>query len=247
VDSLTEEFLTCASVCAKPLRELCQSLLQCPDEKDRQGKLADAFLGISALISLNHSGISHPAFQLAVALEGLLKKMLQDAKHSTDSALGTVVTAADLLDELCSSEIKNDIATDPPVGVLVVDDDLLMRRVIAGALQTFFARPEIAESGEGALEAVAKKSFDVIFMDITMPGMDGFETCANIRKSVLNGTTPVVFVTSLTDFQTHAKMSHIGGNDLMAKPFLTAEINVKALTYALRGRMERSKAQPVAG
>jgi len=86
--------------------------------------------------------------------------------------------------------------------------------------------------------------FDVVFMDVTMPGMNGFETCAKIRESALNHSTPVVFVTSNTDFQTHAEMSRIGGNDLMAKPFLTPEINVKALTFALRGRLDQLKKKP---
>jgi FixJ family two-component response regulator len=54
----------------------------------------------------------------------------------------------------------------------------------------------------------------------------------------------VIFVTAHGDFETRVKMSRTGGNDLMGKPFLTPEISVKALTFALRGRLEQSKLQP---
>jgi twitching motility two-component system response regulator PilH len=125
------------------------------------------------------------------------------------------------------------------VSLLVVDDDLVTRRVISGALQTFFTRPESVENGEDALAKATEKSFDVIFMDVIMPGMDGFAACEKIRGTVANRATPVVFVTGRNDFQARAEMSRAGGNDLMEKPFLNAEITVKALTFALRGRLEK--------
>jgi CheY-like chemotaxis protein len=77
-----------------------------------------------------------------------------------------------------------------------------------------------------------------------MPGMDGFEVCSKIRDTVPNRTTPVVFVTSLNDADTRAQMRRTGGNDLMRKPFLTSEITVNALTFALRGRLQQLKTQP---
>jgi DNA-binding response OmpR family regulator len=54
----------------------------------------------------------------------------------------------------------------------------------------------------------------------------------------------VVFVTSLNDADTRAQMRRTGGNDLMRKPFLTSEITVNALTFALRGRLQQLKTQP---
>jgi len=84
----------------------------------------------------------------------------------------------------------------------------------------------------------------VIFLDVVMPGMDGFEVCSRIRDTVPNHATPVVFVTGRDDFDTRAQMGRNGGSDLMGKPFLTSEITVKALTFALRGRLEQLQAQP---
>jgi CheY-like chemotaxis protein len=74
--------------------------------------------------------------------------------------------------------------------------------------------------------------------------MDGFEVSSRIRDTVPNRATPVVFVTGQSDFDARAQMSRNGGNDLMGKPFLTSEITVKALTFALRGRLQQLKTQP---
>jgi len=80
--------------------------------------------------------------------------------------------------------------------------------------------------------------YDVIFLDLQMPGMDGFETCSKIREAGCNQETPVVFVTGRTDYAARAEALRTPGTDLVEKPFLTAEINLKALTFALRGRLQ---------
>jgi DNA-binding response OmpR family regulator len=74
-----------------------------------------------------------------------------------------------------------------------------------------------------------------------MPGMDGFELCTRIRDTAPNRFTPVVFVTGQSDFDARAQMNRNGGDDLMGKPFLTSEITLKALTFALRGRIHQHK------
>jgi CheY-like chemotaxis protein len=243
MDNFTDAFLARASTPLGPLRELCQTIIQTPDEETRQNMLADGFLRINSLISRNGSEVIHPAYQACAALEGLFKKMLQDPKHSTPSMLAAAAAAVDLLPDLCAPGLKADLAINPRINLLVVDDDLVARRVIVGALQTVFSRPESAENGEAALALALEKPFDVIFLDVQMPGMDGFEVCSKIRETVSNRATPVVFVTAHDDSQTRAQMSRSGGNDLMGKPFLTSEITIKALTFALRGRLNQLKTQ----
>jgi CheY-like chemotaxis protein len=122
---------------------------------------------------------------------------------------------------------------------LVADDDLVARRAITCALQTAYEKPENVESGEAALALAREEIFDVIFLDVQMPRMDGFTASARIRETGRNRTTPVVFVTGQSDFKSRAQATLSGGNDLMGKPFLTAEVTVKALTFALRGRLRK--------
>jgi DNA-binding response OmpR family regulator len=81
-------------------------------------------------------------------------------------------------------------------------------------------------------------AYDVIFLDVEMPGMDGFEVCSRIRTTVANRTTPVVFVTRHSDFGSRAKSSLSGGRDLIGKPFLTFELALKALTIVIQRRSQ---------
>jgi len=242
-DEIVNAFLIRASKHLLPLWELCQTILQISNKETRQTLLAEGFLRINSLIPKTGPEVVHPAYQMSAALEGLLRKMLQHSKHATPSALATMATAVDLLNDLCMPGLKADLAINPPIHMLVVDDDLVARRALVGALQTAFKKPESAENGEAALALALDKPFDVIFLDVVMPGMDGFEVCSRIRDTVSNRATPVVFVTGQSEFDARAQMSRNGGDDLMVKPFLTSEITVKALTFALRGRLRQLKTQ----
>jgi CheY-like chemotaxis protein len=227
------------------LRALGRKLTPAADEVTRQGLLVDGFLRINSLVANTSGELRHPAHQMLVALEGLFRKLLESAKNSSASTLATIADAFDLLPDLCAPGLKT--TGQSPVELLVVDDDLVARRVLAGALQTIFSRPESVESGEAALALAAVKTYDVIFLDVIMPGMDGFETCLKIRGTIPNRTTPVIFVTSQNDASAREQMNRNGGNDILGKPFLTSEITVKALTFALRGRLKQFTPPPVAG
>jgi DNA-binding response OmpR family regulator len=118
----------------------------------------------------------------------------------------------------------------------VVDDEVLSRRAITYALEKASLKSVNVDDPQVALNLAGETAFDLIFLDVQMPGMDGFDLCSKIRKLPLNKTTPIVFVTSLTDFKSRARSSLSGGTDLIAKPFMFIELSVKALTYVLRGR-----------
>jgi len=240
-DKPVAEFLARARKQLPALKKNCRKILETSDVKMRQDNIADAFLRVHSFIPDVTLALKHPAFQMGVALEGLLRKLLEDQKNYSESAVTTAVAAVDLLRDLCAPGMVTDLATHPPVEILVVDDDVISRRAIAVALQLVFEKPEAVGSGEAALAVTAEKAFDVIFMDVVMPGMDGFAVCAKIRECKLNHNTPVVFVTGQSDYAARAQMTQSGGSDLMGKPFLASEITVKALTFAMRGRLQKQK------
>ena len=220
------------------IRNQIQSLLTL-NETDRQNILANAYLGITSFAAQTHYTDGHPAKQLSIALQGLLRKLMEDPNNSTPSTRYTLIAALELLNELCRSKSPSSFITDAPIQTLVVDDDPISRRAIAVALQTAFTKPASVGSGEAAVALAKEHPFDVIFLDVLMPEMDGFTTCAQIRKTHFNANTPVVFVTSLKDFEVRAELSKHGGNDFVGKPFLKSELIVKALTFSLRVRLQK--------
>src|SRR4029077_10939088 len=92
-----------------------------------------------------------------------------------------------------------------------------------------------------AFELLSHKRFDLVFLDVDMPGMNGFEFCTKLRTLPAYKKTPVVFVTSLNDFESRANSTMSGGNDFIGKPFLFMELAVKALLYVFRSHLDTAK------
>ena len=82
--------------------------------------------------------------------------------------------------------------------VLVVDDSVSIQKSLELNLLTLQGIGEIdfADSGEMALEKIEAKQYDIIFLDVMMPGIDGYETCTQIRKKPLYKKTPIVMVSA---------------------------------------------------
>ncbi len=77
----------------------------------------------------------------------------------------------------------------------------------------------------------------MIFLDVLMPGIDGFTTCKRMRETGLNRGTPVVFVTSHDDTEARSQAADSGGCGFIPKPVLASQITLTALTFILRARL----------
>ena len=118
----------------------------------------------------------------------------------------------------------NNTEIDKPVSVLVVDDNPKNLQVLGGMLQKEGIEVEFALDGNAALGWLEKKSFDLILLDIMMPGMDGYEVCTIIKMNPLICDIPVIFITAKTDSESIIKGFGIGGVDYIAKPFIPSEL-----------------------
>ena len=185
------------------------------------------------------------ASHVCTTVEGLLKRLYQNSDLVNPSTLNTVSRALDLLGSLCVPGLEARLAHFPPVRILVVDDEPLALRAVVGALQLAFDQPEKATDGAEAANLVGQKKYDVIFTDVQMPVMDGFQFCAAVRRSALNAQTPVIFITSQTDDEALARAGSCGGSDFIGKPFLPIEITVKAVTFAWEARLQKVLAASV--
>jgi CheY-like chemotaxis protein len=206
--------------------------------KDRADELHASFQALSRALSVPEL---KPAFEVCRTLQGLFNKLVANPRTLVDSSLATITAGMELLQDLCATPLRSDLAEKPPIRFLVVDDEPIARRALTGALQMAFPRPESVDSGEAALALAREHEFDLVFMDVCMTGMDGFTACAKIHETEHNRSTPVVFVTSHSDqeFRAHAVSS--GGYDFIVKPFVFAEIGLKALSIALRSRIDKEK------
>jgi len=185
---------------------------------------------------------------LAIALEGFLKQLAARPNNLTPWRLQLVNETLELFEDLCVPNLSPDLATQPPIRLLVVDDCAVSRHAMIFALKKVFHQPDLADGGKPALELAAKTTYDVIFLDIQMPEMDGFELCEKIRATELNKKTPIVFVTSHDNLESRAKMVIKGAQDLIGKPYLPTEITLKALQLSLNGRLKyRPPATAAAG
>jgi CheY-like chemotaxis protein len=193
-----------------------------------------AFKGKSALTE------TVPVWQLAFALEAMIQEVSGRPDRVTPSMLRTVVGAVDLLHVLCVRSPDADLVTKPPVRLLAVDDNPVCRAALAFALKKCLTLPDLAANGMEALALAEAQSYDAIFLDVELPGMDGFELCWKIHATALNQMTPVVFVTAHSDFASRSNSALAGGQDLLGKPYLPVELTVKALSLVLRRRLQSS-------
>jgi len=111
-------------------------------------------------------------------------------------------------------------ATKAPIAglkVLVVEDDRINQKILLEILKKRQVMPVVASTGEIALRALEKRKFDAIFMDINLPDMNGFELTSKLRKSGLNGKTPVIALTASTT--NRQKCFDAGMNDFLSKPY----------------------------
>jgi DNA-binding response OmpR family regulator len=173
---------------------------------------------------------------LSAALEALLKELYEKPKNFGPSPIRTIAAAIDTLADLFKvAGVTSSDEALPPLA-LIVDDDILSRKTITLALEKARLRAIALEDPKVALKCLEQNTFDLIFSDISMPEINGLEFCAKVRELPAHKNTPVVFVTSHTDFETKAASRLSGGTDLIAKPFLLVELAVKALTLLQQRR-----------
>lgn len=119
--------------------------------------------------------------------------------------------------------------------ILIVDDTVENLRLLVGILgeRGYEARP--VTSGPDALLAGEQEPPDLILLDVTMPGMNGFEVCRALKAHATLKDVPVIFLTALTDIQDKVAGFAAGGVDFITKPFHVEEVLVRvASQLALR-------------
>lgn len=222
------------------LKEMHRLLLQALRRSDQVAQrkvLLKVLDQVRALKNLPQPAELVPLRQLAGAVELLLNQLTEKASHINSSSLRTISLGVTMLEELCRPGLRPDLLTEPPLRLLAVDDETFSRFALVHSLKRGLSKLEVVEDGKTALPLAVRHAYDLIVLDVMMPDMNGFELCSEIQKTKTNRATPVVFVTAARDFDTRAKSIFSDGKDHVAKPFLTFELNLKALTLMTGKRL----------
>jgi twitching motility two-component system response regulator PilG len=105
------------------------------------------------------------------------------------------------------------------VKVLVIDDSNTIRRSAEAFLKQAHCDVILAEDGFDALAKVAQHRPDVIFCDVMMPRLDGYQTCALLKKSPEFSDIPVVMLSSKDSLFDRARGNIVGSSEYLTKPF----------------------------
>jgi diguanylate cyclase (GGDEF)-like protein len=136
-----------------------------------------------------------------------------------------------------------------PVPVLVVDDNPTKRLALKAALQPLGHVIVEADSGTAALRCLIDRDFAVILLDVRMPGLDGFETAALIRRRTQSELTPIIFITAFgSDEIDDADIYAQGAVDFIYAPVPPDELRAKVTAFAnifLKAEALASKAREV--
>ncbi|MBA3500341.1 MAG: response regulator [Myxococcota bacterium] len=108
--------------------------------------------------------------------------------------------------------------------ILIVDDSPQNLLVASRHLESAGHRVVTRSSGEQALALLESDRFDLVILDVLMPGIGGFETCRRIRANAAFADVPVMFMTALGDRDATAPALDAGADDLLAKPFTRSEL-----------------------
>jgi len=124
--------------------------------------------------------------------------------------------------------------------LLIIEDELPMRTALAQTMTAEGYHVSTAGDGEEGLEMACGESFDLVLLDVMMPGLDGYEVCRTLRKR--GREMPVLMLTAKGMVDDRVAGLDCGADDYLVKPFSLRELTARV--RALLRRQERSEAVP---
>ena len=134
----------------------------------------------------------------------------------------------------------------PGVRVLVVDDLETNRKLMHAVLEPRGFLVRSVASGEAALAALEEADADVVLLDVLMPGLDGYATCARIKADPRTTMLPVIMVTASGAQQQRVRALEMGADDFITKPFDQAELVARVRSLARMKRLHDTTVEQAA-
>jgi len=121
------------------------------------------------------------------------------------------------------------------IKVMVIDDSNTIRRSAEIFLKSSGCQVILAEDGFDALAKISNEHPDLIFVDIMMPRLDGYQTCSLIKRNARYKATPVIMLSSKDGLFDRARGRMVGSDQYLTKPFTQETLLEAVQTYAVIG------------
>jgi DNA-binding response OmpR family regulator len=129
---------------------------------------------------------------------------------------------------------------DEAMRILVVDDDPILREFASVHLTTPSATIDTVADGEAAMRELRARAYDLVLLDIEMPGIDGISLLANIRSDPALHHLPVIMLTAHDDIASIDRSYQVGANSFATKP-----VNWRQLSYHIRYVLRASRIESI--
>jgi class 3 adenylate cyclase len=200
---------------------------------------------------IRESGPAAPLTDLAKVLDladrllGEIDRIVETSAAPLIDIIGNVLRTIRPLEE---ADTPDPLAVSSHI--LVVDDNASNRDLLSRRLAREGYRVTAAESGEAALTLTVAEGFDLVLLDLMMPGLSGFEVLCRLKADVRTSHLPVVMISALDELDSAVRCIAAGAEDYLPKPFnpvvlrarIGASLEKKRLLDELRAEKERSEA-----
>ena len=127
------------------------------------------------------------------------------------------------------------MAAAPQPHVLVVEDEQNIRELVSLHLRLEHAEPVEAADGTTALDLARQRRFDLVILDLMLPGLDGMTVCRAIRRDSANTATPILMLTARREESDKVLGLDSGADDYLTKPFGVRELMARVRALLRRG------------
>src|SRR5687768_887046 len=127
------------------------------------------------------------------------------------------------------------LVNNPHPQVLVVEDEANIRELVALHLRLEHAEPVEASDGTIALDLARQRKFDLVILDLMLPGLDGVTVCRAIRRDSANSATPILMLTARREESDKVVGLDSGADDYLTKPFGVRELMARVRALLRRG------------
>lgn len=219
-----------------------QAFVKTPNDPVHSYDLYRKIHAISGVAGL--SGLRQIAL-LSAPLEAFFKELSINPKQVNLSVLRTAVQSVEFLILLFEQLDEQAVEAATSFDALVVVDEEIPRRAVIDALEKAELKCLRIADSQAALKVLSENQFNLLFIDIEMPELNGLELSLKLRELPMHKKTPVVFMTSLDQFEQHISIAECEECDIIAKPFHYTEAASKALTLMLKSRTKNQKTDKI--